>query len=259
VDWPGYEVVDSPGVYQLRSKQLLEGDVGTISRPTAFLSLTNTPEHSSLSNETEDGILSCLNALSDIAQPQIPIRYVDTAAKGPSAMERLAPKKVKKTQMIKYKHHEKYPAEISDIFQPNDLKLVSHGPIDPEDPLSDMFFENLIADLFSDIGIFIDTYFCPIPPNGFSDCADENNPWSADMTPEFVKYAKKVAHEDPHSGGWGRIIGNHNQRKWLLIGILVQVLNDLVFDELLFGAHDFQKEMLVSMEKGLAINDGRSF
>ncbi|OTB02662.1 hypothetical protein M426DRAFT_13264 [Hypoxylon sp. CI-4A] len=76
----------------------------------------------------------------------------------------------------------------------------------------------------------------------------ENQIWSVPLSPQFIEYARLVAHEDQGLGGWPVFLNDHLHRKWLMVGILSQIMEKKIFNELLFGADDFFEEELSSQD-----------
>ncbi|KAI1384333.1 uncharacterized protein F4822DRAFT_66847 [Hypoxylon trugodes] len=72
----------------------------------------------------------------------------------------------------------------------------------------------------------------------------QNTIWTTPLTEQFIEYAKRVAYEDRGNGGWPVILNDNVQRKWLIVGILGQIMEKKVFTELLFGADDTVKDEL---------------
>ncbi|KAI1642663.1 uncharacterized protein F4817DRAFT_352341 [Daldinia loculata] len=72
--------------------------------------------------------------------------------------------------------------------------------------------------------------------------------WTANMTEQFAEYTRLVAHEDRGNGGWPIILNDATQRKWLIVGILGQVMEKKIFNELLFGADEDTEEELERLD-----------
>ncbi|KAI1496379.1 hypothetical protein F5X99DRAFT_400612 [Biscogniauxia marginata] len=88
--------------------------------------------------------------------------------------------------------------------------------------------------------------------------------WSAPLTEQFLQYSRLVAHEDRPRKTWSNIINEPDQRKWLAVGILSQVLEKKIFNELLFGANKFfqdeleRHDMLWIRREGYTRKEGRA-
>ncbi|KAI1105556.1 hypothetical protein F4804DRAFT_303804 [Jackrogersella minutella] len=65
-----------------------------------------------------------------------------------------------------------------------------------------------------------------------------NHIWTTPLTEQFLEYARLVAHEDYETGSWPIILNDGTQRRWLIVGILGQIMEKKIFNELLFGADD---------------------
>lgn len=70
-------------------------------------------------------------------------------------------------------------------------------------------------------------------------------------TPEFLIWAEQVAEEDPEMDGWDGVLRDTNQRKWLVMGILMRVLRVKVFDGDLWGAEEEERKLLLGIERAL--------
>ncbi|KAI5865689.1 hypothetical protein GGS23DRAFT_350723 [Durotheca rogersii] len=72
--------------------------------------------------------------------------------------------------------------------------------------------------------------------------------WASPLTDQFIQYARLVAHEDQTRGGWPIILNHPTQRRWLIVGILAQVMEKKIFNELLFGADQATREELERLD-----------
>jgi hypothetical protein len=89
--------------------------------------------------------------------------------------------------------------------------------------------------------------------------------WLLDLNEQFVQYANIVAHEDPFFGprfdgrpdGWEHILRDRMNRKWLVVGILAQIIEKKIFVELLFGATPEQAKQLEKQDRDNITKDGR--
>ncbi|KAL7620873.1 hypothetical protein AAE478_009871 [Parahypoxylon ruwenzoriense] len=80
--------------------------------------------------------------------------------------------------------------------------------------------------------------------------------WGSPMTTQFIQYAHLVAHEDQMRGGWPIILNNPKQRRWLIVGILAQIIEKKVFNELLFGAETKTREELERLDETYLQEEG---
>ncbi|KXX80163.1 hypothetical protein MMYC01_204136 [Madurella mycetomatis] len=62
-------------------------------------------------------------------------------------------------------------------------------------------------------------------------------------------FAKRVAKQDNHVGGWDVLLKMEKHRRYLVIDVIGKVLEMCVFDELLFSAEGEQKEMLEAQDR----------
>ncbi|KAI1205579.1 uncharacterized protein F4807DRAFT_464458 [Annulohypoxylon truncatum] len=71
-----------------------------------------------------------------------------------------------------------------------------------------------------------------------------NQIWSMLLTEQFTEYSRLVVQEDQKVGGWPAILNEGPQRKWLVVGILAQIMEKKIFNELCFGADELiEKEL----------------
>ena len=87
---------------------------------------------------------------------------------------------------------------------------------------------------------------------------DVYQPWAASLAPEFVRYAEQVAEPDPATGGWDPLLKDTLQRKWLLVGILVRILEMKVFSQNLWGAGTEEGQMLHELDRAFFTHEGKS-
>ncbi|KAI0004716.1 hypothetical protein F4779DRAFT_70091 [Xylariaceae sp. FL0662B] len=82
--------------------------------------------------------------------------------------------------------------------------------------------------------------------------------WDLPLTEQFKQYARLVAHEDKLRGGWPAILNHPRPRRWLVVGILAQIMEKKIFNELLFGATDAFKEDLDRLDTRFIEREGYS-
>ncbi|KAI1415113.1 hypothetical protein F5Y13DRAFT_12410 [Hypoxylon sp. FL1857] len=68
--------------------------------------------------------------------------------------------------------------------------------------------------------------------------------WSMNLNTQFIEYARLVAHEDQGFSGWPATLNDPLHRRWLIVGILAQIMETQIFDKLLFGASEKVKNEL---------------
>lgn len=84
-----------------------------------------------------------------------------------------------------------------------------------------------------------------------------HKPWSSvNHTPEFLYWVEQVAEADPRTG-WDALLRNSEERKWLVMAVVMRVLRIKVFDEELFGADEREVEMLHANEKNNFLSEGK--
>ncbi|KAJ4388351.1 hypothetical protein N0V85_007649, partial [Neurospora sp. IMI 360204] len=87
---------------------------------------------------------------------------------------------------------------------------------------------------------------------------DWTNLWKqAGVSDQFVHYASLVARQDNnHPAGWDVLLAKGRYRKFLMVAVLVRLLQEQVFDELLFGADRGTKRMLEAQDECYDEMDG---
>ncbi|KAI1076177.1 hypothetical protein F5B20DRAFT_336435 [Whalleya microplaca] len=82
--------------------------------------------------------------------------------------------------------------------------------------------------------------------------------WDLPLTVQFKEYAGLVAHEDKLRGGWPAILNHPRPRRWLVTGILSQIMEKKIFNELLFGATPAYKDELDRLDSKFIDREGYS-
>ncbi|KAI1768129.1 hypothetical protein GGR53DRAFT_13827 [Hypoxylon sp. FL1150] len=110
--------------------------------------------------------------------------------------------------------------------------------------LENVFFETHYLNLYVKTFEFAERWFGNNVT--FHNMMDAEFVWDREsvLTPQFIEYSKLVAHEDRLKGGWPIILNDPRQRKWLITGILGQIMEMKIFNQLLFGADpETQREL----------------
>ncbi|KAI0383648.1 hypothetical protein F5Y04DRAFT_269913 [Hypomontagnella monticulosa] len=98
----------------------------------------------------------------------------------------------------------------------------------------DEFFQRHYENLYVAVVIFVSKWFdCNV---SLGNLAERDEIWTMHMTDQFIEYARIVAHDDSLNGRWPVILNDPAQRKWLIVGIIGQIMEKKIFNELLFGA-----------------------
>ncbi|KAK6070162.1 hypothetical protein SCUP515_08646 [Seiridium cupressi] len=88
--------------------------------------------------------------------------------------------------------------------------------------------------------------------------------WFWKLNDQFIQYANLVAHEDSFFGpefdgrvdGWEHIVKDRKNRKWLIMGILAQIIEKKIYVELLFGATPEESKQLDQQDSDNISKDG---
>ena len=108
--------------------------------------------------------------------------------------------------------HEHHPEDYDDDYYKRNYRLLYDRTVD--------FAEKWFGDV-------------DLPEKGY-----EGSPWQEVFNDQFIEYSRLVAHEDRHVGGWPAFLRQAKYRKWLIVGILGQIMEKKIFSDLLFGADD---------------------
>jgi hypothetical protein len=123
----------------------------------------------------------------------------------------------------------------------------------------DEYFETQFSKLYDQLIDFSQTYF------NYPNIADHIYEHGEDLwkllpdSEKFVLYASQVAQPDPVAGKWNGLLSNNESRSTLVAGIISRVLQKEIFDELLFGAREDQKEAMEKVEMSLVGNEKGTF
>lgn len=136
--------------------------------------------------------------------------------------------------------------------QPLRISYRSH----PLEDRSDAWYTEMFRRLFRQTDKFAIHYF---GVHGL-EAGDFFEPWAVfDVNDEFVTWAEQVAEPDPHLevGGWDELLRETDQRKWLVMGILMKILKVKIFDIDLFGASKEQAELLHGLSRAFVGREGK--
>lgn len=90
--------------------------------------------------------------------------------------------------------------------------------------------------------------------------------WLSGLGEQFLQYANLVAHEDAFFGpletpfrhdGWEHILRDKQNRTWLIVAIVAQIIEKKIFVELLFGATPEQRKELDDQDSKNLEHDGK--
>ncbi|RYP26936.1 hypothetical protein DL767_007858 [Monosporascus sp. MG133] len=128
--------------------------------------------------------------------------------------------------------------ELANDPRPSRIDFKSFGFQQHPEDYDDKYYINLYRLLYNRTTDFAEKWFGDIdlPEPGYV-----GSPWQEPFNDQFIEYTRLVAHEDRHNGGWPALLRQAKYRKWLIVGILGQVIEKKVFSELLFGVSDFWK------------------
>ena len=135
------------------------------------------------------------------------------------------------------KHQEPYNInkELHEDPRPARLDFRSFGYDQHPEDYSDEYYKTNYRLLYDRTVEFAEKWFgdVDLPEPGY-----EGSPWQELLNDQFIEYSRLVAHEDRHVGGWPAFLRQAKYRKWLIVGILGQIMEKKIFVDLLFGADD---------------------
>jgi hypothetical protein len=141
------------------------------------------------------------------------------------------------------------PVDLATL-QPQPLQL--QFDLHPDADRSDSYFVDEFRKLFRRIFNFSQAFF------GIHDLdeGEFHQPWVANIAPEFVSYVEQVAESDPAVGGWEDLLRDTQQRRWLIVAVIMRILEVQVFQADLWGADQQEKELLLGIERALLTREG---
>ncbi|KAI2467097.1 hypothetical protein F4781DRAFT_423579 [Annulohypoxylon bovei var. microspora] len=137
--------------------------------------------------------------------------------------------------------------ELRDDVRPAhiDVEEILQRKVHPGD-YGDDFYKHHCESLYKDTAAFVNKWFDVDVNLTYLTESDQgpNQIWSMLLSEQFTEYSRLVVREDQRLGGWPIILNDNVQRKWLIVGIMSQIMEKKIFNELLFGAdHPIQAEL----------------
>ncbi|KAK7935275.1 hypothetical protein PG985_000770 [Apiospora marii] len=80
--------------------------------------------------------------------------------------------------------------------------------------------------------------------------------WLEDYGEQFVQYSNLCAAEDRLVAGWETMMKTGKHRKWLVMGVLSQIMEKKIHSELLFGASEAENAELEKQDSMFLASDG---
>ncbi|XXH06164.1 hypothetical protein Hte_012610 [Hypoxylon texense] len=148
-----------------------------------------------------------------------------------------------------------FESELENDVRPSHINVeeLLGVPSHPGD-YTDEFFETHYKNLYVKTVEFVTKWFdCNVD---FSRIPNSGYVWDINLTPQFIQYSRLVAHEDRNLGGWPIILNHPTQRRWLITGILSQIMERKIFNELLFGADPNLKAELEALDSNHIEDEG---
>ncbi|KAH9903844.1 hypothetical protein F4778DRAFT_790927 [Xylariomycetidae sp. FL2044] len=105
---------------------------------------------------------------------------------------------------------------------------------------------------------FSERWFGGVDLNSEASIRPEDSPWQVRQFDQFIEYTRLVAHADKGHAEWRDILGHPRQRRWLMAGMLAQVMEKKIFNQLLFGADDGLKKILDKLDMDTLASEGHS-
>ncbi|KAI1433858.1 hypothetical protein GGR50DRAFT_688030 [Xylaria sp. CBS 124048] len=123
----------------------------------------------------------------------------------------------------------------------------------------DDFYRTNYAVLYGKLCEFAEKWFGgDVYLEDWRDNSDYHSLWDVPMTEQFIEYARVVAHEDRDYVEWSDMLNDPHHRKWLCVSIISQIMEQRIFDTLLFGADEFFQEELERHDSQWVLLEGFS-
>jgi hypothetical protein len=120
-----------------------------------------------------------------------------------------------------------------------------HGRYKHPSDYDDVFYQANYKALYETMRDFAEKWFGgDIYLEDYRDTEAKISTWEVPMTDQFVQYASGVAHEDRDYIAWSEILNDPAHRKWLCLGILSQIIERKIWNQLLFGASPYYQHEL---------------
>ena len=116
----------------------------------------------------------------------------------------------------------------------------------------DEFYELHFSHMFVEIFNLVEKTFCP--PDGSRH--KKKSPWLREYPESFNKYIELLAHPDPFSGKWDRLLRVDQERSFLIQAMIMKVLDTQVLSSLLFGADPEHAKILKSDDVSYITTEG---
>lgn len=131
--------------------------------------------------------------------------------------------------------------ELDNDPRPAQVDFACFGFRQHPEEYTDDHFKKLYGLLYQRTVDFAEKWFgdVDLPDPGY-----QGSPWQESFNDQFIEYTRLVAHEDRHVGGWPAFLRQAKYRKWLIVGILGQIMEKKIYTELLFGASEAWKSEL---------------
>lgn len=130
--------------------------------------------------------------------------------------------------------------EINTNPRPARMDFTDFGHVRHPDDYDDQYFIDNYKLLYDRVVGFGEKWFGDIDLGA----GYVGSPWQETYNDQFIEYSRLVAHEDRYMGGWDSLLRDAKYRKWLVVGILGQIIQKRVFCELLFGVdHEWRDEL----------------
>lgn len=142
------------------------------------------------------------------------------------------------------------------------------------DEFESTYYTDLHTNLFMDTKTFCKEYFeyqdfNPTAVYGEPPVAGQDpvvaqplagsSPWrKAKFSEQFIHYASLVATQDANCGGWDVLLTSKAHRLYMVTGLIGRVMQNAIFDDLLFGATETQRKLLDACDENTPDFDGES-
>jgi hypothetical protein len=159
-------------------------------------------------------------------------------------------KRSKRTKALTIRKAHRVPLVLEEV-KPQPIRI-DYAPHSQEDR-SDEWFITMFRQLFHMCDNFAETFFgnCKLDTKGSS------QPLNLHLGQEFTSWVDQVCQEDELVGGWDHVFRDTDQRRWLVLAVLMRVLRVKIFDDDLWGAGKEERSLLAGIDKALLNREGK--
>ncbi|KAK8058830.1 hypothetical protein PG994_009278 [Apiospora phragmitis] len=154
-------------------------------------------------------------------------------------------------QLFELRAHSSDSGGDKDEPRGRQIARIDFAPMHDSNP-SDKWFSLRNRELYEESARFCARWFGDVDfPADYKGSA-----WLEDYGEQFVQYSNLAAAEDWLMAPWDTMMKQGKHRKWLVMGILSQIMEKKIYSELLFGASEAESEELEKQDSMFLAADG---